>query len=127
MKALKYLFMTLAALAICYLGFVMFMVFEPNILNFKNRVEFDSKVWKDWKETEMTATLRWDMTHSLTKKHELVGMTIEDVLELLGPPTWQTKSQMRYYLGMARHGIDTGSLILDRQNGVIVNFKVRHG
>ena len=110
-----------------YFGFVSYFVFSPDIENYKNRTEFNSELWKNWEETEETASLRWDMTHSLTKKHELIGMSTVEVIELLGKPSGQSKSGLRYYLGMSRHWIDTGSLVMELEDGKVVNYKIWHG
>lgn len=127
MRILKLVTGFIAALVICYLGFIAFIVFSGDIENYKNRTEFDSATWRNWEETEATMSLRWDMTHSLTRNYELIGMSTQEIIELLGTPSNQSDSNMRYYLGMARHGIDTGSLILELKNGVVVNYRVWHG
>ncbi|RED94893.1 hypothetical protein [Marinoscillum furvescens] len=127
MRIIKLALGFIAAVIICYLGFVAFIVFSEDIDNYLNRTDFNSESWKNWEETELTGCLRWDMTHSLTSNYELVGMTANQIIELLGTPSNQSDSNMSYYLGMARHGIDTGSLILELENGVVVDYRVSHG
>jgi hypothetical protein len=127
MRIIKILAGFIALGVIGYLGFVAYLTLSPDIENFRHRTEFNSEIWKNWKETEVTACLRWDMTHDLTKHYELIGMSTEEVIELLGTPSNKTSSSFHYYLGMARHGIDTGSLILELENGKVLNYRIWHG
>lgn len=92
-------------------------------------VEFSSEKWKNWIETENTSSLRWDMMNSLRNKHELKGKTKTEIIELLGEPIEnKTSVNFIYYLGMAKHGIDTGSLIIEfDENDLVVNYYVWHG
>lgn len=91
--------------------------------------EFSSEKWKNWIETENTSSLRWDMMNSLRNKQELKGKTKTEIIELLGEPDEdKTSRSFRYYLGMAKHGIDTGSLILKfDENDLVVSYYVWHG
>ncbi|MDW3196453.1 MAG: hypothetical protein R8G66_29025 [Cytophagales bacterium] len=112
---------------ISYLGFSLYVILGPDIENYKNRIEFDAEQWKNWEESEDTMSLRWDMTHSLTTNYELVGMSTDVVIALLGEPSRKSNADFYYYLGMTRNGIDTGSLMLELENGKVVSYKVRHG
>lgn len=87
---------------------------------------FDSNKWKNWEETETTWSLRWDMMNSLRNKHELKGKTKTEIIELLGEPERKTNSEFSYYLGMAKFGIDIGTLTIkfDETENVI-EFNVR--
>lgn len=110
-----------------YLGFVAFIVFSPDIENYRNRTEFSSELWKNWQETETTSSLRWDMTHSLTQNYELIGKSTDEIIELLGTPLRQSNRNMSYYLGMSRHGIDTGTLTLKLENDMVLSYDILHG
>ncbi|UII19568.1 hypothetical protein [Fulvivirga ligni] len=127
MKTLKLAFGIVAAFVICYFALTIFMIFSGDIENYTSRTEFNSEAWKKWEETETNQSLRWDMAHSLTTNYELKGMTTGEIIELLGIPSEQSISKMCYYLGMARHGIDTGFLDLEIKNGVVVNYTVWQG
>lgn len=116
-----------AVCVIGYFGWIAYIVFCPDIENYRNRTEFNSELWKEWEETEETASLRWDMTHSLTSKHELMAMSTDQVIELLGKPSGESSSELRYYLGMSRHGIDAGSLVLELQDGRVIGYRIWHG
>lgn len=92
----------------------------------RHDISFDAEKWKNWEESETTMFLRWDMTNDLMKKHDLKGMTVEEVINLLGEPEHQDESQIRYYLGYARVnllGIYTGSLILTLDNNKVVKLE----
>ncbi len=127
MKIFKIIFGLIAIGIIGYVGFIAFIVFSPDIENYKNRIEFNSELWKNWEETETTASLRWDMTHSLTNNYKLIGMSTDQVFKLLGKPSGQSNSELRYYLGMSRHSIDTGSLVLELKKGKVANYRIWHG
>ena len=77
--------------------------------------------------TENEITLRWDMTHDLQEDHVLNGMTEEEIIELLGQPESKSKIEWTYDLGMARRGIDTGTLSLTFENGKVKTHHVRIG
>lgn len=70
-------------------------------------------------------TLRWDMVYNLQDKHELDGMTEQEIIELLGEPGSKSIVEWTYHLGMARHGIDTGTLSLIFENGKVKSHEVR--
>ncbi|MEP1034397.1 hypothetical protein [Ekhidna sp.] len=127
MKWLKGILIFTVVITVLYFAFVSLIVFEGDIANYQNRIEFDSGVWKNWEESEATMFLRWDMRHSLLDKHKLVGMSVSEVFELLGEPSRRSSSEMSYYLGMARSGIETGSLNLTLENGIVTDYRIWQG
>lgn len=89
---------------------------------------FDSEKWKNWTELEAEWSLRWDMMNSLRNNHELNGKTRTEIIHLLGKPDSETNFNFRYYLGMSKRGINTGSLTIKfNQNGTVTNFLVWQG
>lgn len=109
--------MILAFGASLYLLFVMLVVLDPYITNYFSRTEFDSEKWKTWKENEVEMSLRWNMIADLEDNHDLEGMTDKEIVDLLGEPDSKVKAEWTYYLGMAGHGIDTGTLTLNLKMG----------
>lgn len=90
-----------------------------------SRQSFDSEKWKNWKETESTMFMRWDMTPDLIKQHNLEGMTRSEIIDLLGKPTSETKISMGYDLGPARNSASYGSLSISlNENNVVEKFMV---
>ena len=91
-------------------------------------MEFNSEHWKTWVETEAECCIRWDMINSLKKQHKLIGMRSSEIIELLGDPDHESSNELSYFLGMARRGIDTGSLrlILD-SSGSVDRYVVSRG
>jgi len=75
--------------------------------------------------TEDEMTLRWDMTYDLQERHELDGMTEKQIIELLGQPGFKSDIEWTYDLGMARSGVDTGTLILTFENGKVKTHNIR--
>jgi hypothetical protein len=91
--------------------------------------EFNSEKWKNWTETEQKMSMRWDMMNSLRNNHKLKGKTKSEIINLLGEPSeGKSNISFRYYLGMAKHGIDTGSLVITfGENDLVSDFYVWHG
>jgi hypothetical protein len=67
------------------------------------------------------------MVDDLQNDYKLDGMTEEEVIKLLGEPESKSKGEWEYYLGMARRGIDTGTLSLTFENGKVTTHHVRAG
>jgi hypothetical protein len=110
-----------------YFLFVLSVAFEPTIYNYFSRTEFNSEKWKNWEMTEDTMTQRWDMVDDLQNKYELDGMTETEIIKLLGEPGSKTRIEWTYDLGMARRGINTGTLRLTFENGKVKTHHVREG
>ena len=91
--------------------------------------KFDRKKWKNWTESEMELSTRWDMMNSLRNNHDLKGKTKNEIINLLGKPEFEeTNSEFSYYLGYSRRGINTGRLIFYiGLDGKICDFKVYQG
>jgi hypothetical protein len=56
-------------------------------------------------------------------------MSRNEIIVLLGKPdeNFSNERTYRYYLGYSHTGINTGSLIIDFQNGIVKNFSVWQG
>ncbi|BAO56056.1 hypothetical protein [Nonlabens marinus] len=117
-KALKYGFLIFGMLIL--IGFVL----KGNITHEK----FDSEKWKNWTESESEWSLRWDMMNSLRNNYELKGKSKTEIIELLGKPDSEVKTDFKYYLGMSKRGINTGSLTIEfNENGIVTDFSVWQG
>ena len=127
MRPLKILGLTLGIGAGLYLLFILFLVSGPYVDNYLSRTDFDSEKWKKWEMTEDEMTLRWDMVDDLQDGYKLDGMTEQEIIELLGEPGAKSKVEWTYDLGMARHGIDTGTLSLTFENGKVKTHRIRTG
>ncbi|MHB1108394.1 MAG: hypothetical protein ACYCZ2_18715 [Lutibacter sp.] len=127
MKIIKIISISVFTLIISYFAFIAVLVFSPEINNYLNKIPFDSTEWKNWEETEKEPSLRWNMVKNLKSEYKLIGMTKTDIIELLGPPESETKKEIRYYLGMSGHTIDSGSLILTIENGKVSKIRIWHG
>lgn len=90
--------------------------------------QFSSEKWINWTESESEWSLRWDMMNNLRNTHELKGKSKREIIELLGKPENKTNLSFRYYLGMAKKGIDTGSLIIKfNEINIVTEFHVWNG
>ncbi len=98
-----------------------------SVLTGCNQVQFDSKKWINWEESEANPSLRWNMSNNLVNDYNIKGMTVEQIIKLLGEPDKQSNVELRYYLGYSGHGIDTGALILILNNGTVTYYKIWHG
>lgn len=88
--------------------------------------KFDSTLWKTANlNLEDNMTLRWDMLNDLRKKYKLVGMTKNEIIDLLGDPGDTASSEFRYYLGYSKTGINTGTLIITfNDKNIVKEIKV---
>lgn len=101
-------------------GFVLLLLFGRNILIHR----FSSEGWKKYPEK------RVDMVDDLLSKNELIGMTQEEVITLLGQSTdteyFKTENNMVYYLGPERGliSIDSEWLVLEMQENQITKVSI---
>lgn len=90
--------------------------------------KFDSKKWKTADlALEDNLSLRWDMMNSLRNNYNLIGMSKNEIITLLGNEGVTTKNTFRYYLGYTHTGINTGSLIVTFDNGIVSGISVLQG
>lgn len=92
--------------------------------------KFDSKKWKTANlDLEDNWSLRWDMMNSLRNNNNLIGLSKSEIITLLGNPdeSLATKNTFRYYLGYSHTGINTGSLTLTFDNGIVSEIHVWQG
>jgi hypothetical protein len=56
-------------------------------------------------------------------------MSKSEIINLLGKPdeNFTSENTFRYYLGYSHSGIDTGSLIIEFENGIVKSFRVWEG
>ncbi len=92
--------------------------------------EFDSQKWKNANlNLEENMTMRWDMMNSLRNNYKLIGMSKAEIINLLGKPNgnFSTEKDFRYYLGYSKTGINTGSLTVKFENGIVKEIDVWQG
>jgi len=127
MKYVKTILWTFGVLILGFFIFIGVLTFMPEINSYRDRTEFDSKKWRSWEQTVGEPSLRWNMIHDLESKYNLKGMTKTKLTELLGMPDSEATKEIRYFLGMSGHGIDTGSLVFEIKNDKVLNYHVWHG
>jgi len=92
--------------------------------------KFDSEIWKTTDlVSEDNFSLRWDMMNNLRNNNNLIGMSKSKIITLLGKPDegFTTENDFRYYLGYTHTGINTGSLLITFDNGVVSGISVWQG
>ena len=92
--------------------------------------KFESEKWKTSDlNDENNQSLRWDMMNSLRNNHNLIGLSKNEIISLLGKPdeNFTNEKTFRYYLGYSHTGINTGSLIIEFENGIVKNYSVWQG
>ncbi|SFS91306.1 hypothetical protein SAMN04487906_2056 [Zhouia amylolytica] len=127
MKVIRLIFKLLIGAGIIYVISVMVLALKPGINDFFNRTEFVSREWINWEDTESSFGVRWNMTHDLIQNYDLIGKTRKEIEQLLGKPTRETKYEMRYYLGLTGHGINTGALTFEFKNDRVTKFEIWQG
>ena len=104
------------------------IVGEPVVRDYSSRVPFDSSQWRA--ENEQGAEgVRVHMVDDLLRKHQLVGMSRDQVNDLLGvPPVTEYFREYDYVycLGHERgaFGIDSEWLVLKFKGNVVVEASV---
>lgn len=91
--------------------------------------KFSSDRWKNWQKSEEAEwSLRWDMMNNLRNSYDLKGMTKNEIIELLGKPELESEIEYSYCLGMAKRGIDTGTLTIKfDEKEKVIKYNVRRG
>ena len=91
-----------------------------------NGVDFNSKKWKAWQESEVNMHMRWDMTNDLISNYSLEGKTIVEIAELLGgvpKECFDGDCSISYDLGPCRTGISYGTLMIKFKNGKVYHVE----
>lgn len=91
--------------------------------------KFNSELWKTANlNSEENMSLRWDMMNDLRNKRKLVGMNKKEIIDLLGDPGDTASSELRYYIGYSKTGINTGTLIIKfNDKNIVTEIRVWQG
>ncbi|MCC7452644.1 MAG: hypothetical protein IT222_00650 [Crocinitomix sp.] len=120
MKKINLIVILILAIFICVLG----------LRGKVSGEKFDSTKWKTANlNLEENWSLRWDMMNSLRNDYKLIGMSKNQIINLLGKPDdiFSTNNDFIYYLGYSKTGINTGSLTLKFENGIVKEIEVWQG
>ncbi len=115
------------------LVFVFWCVVIASIFLLRGKIsgeKFESQKWKTANmNSEENWSLRWDMMNDLRNDYQLIGMSKNEIIKLLGEPENKSEisSQFRYSLGYAHFGIDTGTLIIEFEKDSVKNYLVTRG
>ena len=117
-------------LALVYVLFIGYIFLGPIVSDYANRTQFDSVSWKnDQLVDNWENSIRLRMVDDLLKKHELVGMTRNQVDELLGipkPTGYFNDYEYVYWLGPERGfiSIDSEWLGVKFKNNIVIEAKI---
>lgn len=84
---------------------------------------FDSVAWKNWRHQENTINLKWDMSNDLINNHNLIGMSKDNLFNLIGNPSQgglKSNCWVTYSLGPCRTGISYGTLYITIKDNKVV-------
>ena len=112
-----------------YFGLLAYMFGSPVIKDYSNRIPFDSLKWQNEELVNSRNPLRIRMVDDMLKKHNLVGMTKENLIALLGVPPktdYFSSYDFVYWLGPERGflSIDSEWLVIKLENGTVVEALV---
>ena len=113
-----------------YISFIGYMFFVPAVSDYAKRRDFDSVSWKNEAiVNELENPIRLSMLDDLLKKHELVGMTRNQIDELLGVPKptgYFNDYDYVYWLGPERGfiSIDSEWLGVKFTNNIVSEAKI---
>ena len=92
---------------------------------YETPLPFDEQTWKTAAQ-EPQSTTRYRMHKDLLIKHLLIGLTKEEILELLGPTESDNKfadaTHVSYWL--APNFLDNEWLVLEFRNNLVVGYKI---
>ncbi|MHC4621684.1 MAG: hypothetical protein ACYTEQ_28410 [Planctomycetota bacterium] len=123
----------LAAGWLCFVAFVFAQLFlAPIVEDHRNRIPFDSKVWKHPQLAPSVDYPRLRMVDDLLDRHEnLKGMTKQEIDDLLGPASdlWFPTAAIEYiyHLGPQRYGflrIDSEWLCISFSDGKVDEVRI---
>lgn len=92
--------------------------------------KFESQKWRTTNmNSEENWSLRWDMMNDLRNDYQLIGMSKNEIIKLLGEPDNKSESysKFRYSLGYAHFGVDTGTLIIEFEKDSVKKYLVTRG
>ncbi|KLT70083.1 hypothetical protein AB674_09250 [Flavobacterium sp. ABG] len=102
-------------------------------LGLRGKISGEKFVSQKWKNANLNLednmTMRWDMMNSLRNNYKLIGMSKNEIINLLGKPSssFSTEKEFRYYLGYSKTGINTGSLTITFENEKVTEINVWQG
>jgi hypothetical protein len=102
------------------LVFAFWCVVFASIFLLRGKISGEKFESQKWRTTNMNSeenwSLRWDMMNDLRNDYQLIGMSKNEIIKLLGEPDNKSESysKFRYSLGYAHFGVDTGTLIITR-------------
>ncbi|WP_166924325.1 hypothetical protein [Flavobacterium poyangense] len=120
MKSLNRFFITVLTIFVCGLG----------LRGKLSGEKFNSERWKNADlNLEKNSTMRWNMMNSLRNNYELIGMSKNEIINLLGKPNgnFLKAKEFSYYLGYTKTGINTGSLTITFENEKVIGINVWQG
>ncbi len=108
--ALGWLAIVACVLCGLWLAFIAFVLFWPAIADITHRQAFDAKTWREEESTKHDVLWppRLCMIDDLMASRRLIGMTLDQVIDLLGPPADKSfpygavDCDIHYYLGPER-------------------------
>jgi hypothetical protein len=89
----------------------------PNIPPFPK--PFNPQVWRKC----LNPSERYAMHQDFLNHHNVIGMTKEQLIDLLGPPNGDEKGALTWNLGVAA-GADDNYLEFQLRDGKVVSFRV---
>jgi hypothetical protein len=100
-------------IALTYITLTAILFGRPIIKDYANRKPFDSKIWKASLVGNFHPDTRLRMVDDLFKKHNLIGMSKNDIDNLLGIPP--NTSYFKNYDYVYRLGIERGIIPIDSE------------
>lgn len=112
-----------------YVGLLAYLFGSPVVKDYANRIPFDSAKWQNEELVNSRSPVRICMVDDLLKKHNLAGMTKENLITLLGVPP-QTgyfgNYDFVYWLGPERGfiSIDSEWLVIKFENNKVIEARI---
>ena len=126
-KILKWIFALISIAMIGYILLVSSLIWGPSLKSYTQRTTFDSNQWKSHLESHNNIKQR--MVNDLLLHYSLVGMSVEEVTQLLGKPpqtNYFKDCNYVYWLGPESGlGVDSEWLCIKFENNRVTEAVVR--
>ena len=118
----------ISGIIFCYICLIVFLFGTPMVDDYIHRTPFDPIRWKN-EESNFKKAVRIRMVDDLLKTHTLIGMTKEQINELLGVPpetSYFREYDYVYWLGPERglFSIDSEWLVIKFENNKAIEAKI---
>jgi hypothetical protein len=123
-----WLLASMSIVATCLMTYIAIKQYSSQHKAMPTQIQFESQQWKNV-PLYGTNNLRYRMHKDLIARYKLIGMTKEEIIDLLGPqsdPAYFKEWDLRYWMGPepGPYGIDSIWIVLKIKDNKIVKYRI---